>query len=197
MRQPELTKKLILQKAGILFNTQGYKATSLSDILTETGFTKGAIYRHFENKGELESAALAGLMEMVYDSMRKAITAAPTAPLKLKAIFNFFQSYISTPFITGGCPLLNIAIEVDDSDSILKIEAQRNLQVIRTSIIHVIEKGIAYKQIKKTVDAKQLATLIFASLEGAIMMSKLSNSAKDMKLVLAYLNNLVDDIEIK
>jgi TetR/AcrR family transcriptional regulator, transcriptional repressor for nem operon len=186
-----------LQKSGVLFNTQGYKVTSISDISTATGFTKGAIYRHFESKGALESAAFAHLINLVYDKMRSKIKAAPTASLKLKAIFNFFESYVSHPIIKGGCPLLNVAIEVDDSNSLLKIEAQRILTVMRSSIIHVIEKGIAFKQIKKTVDAKQIATLIFASLEGAIMMSKLSSNAKDIKLVLAYLNNLVEDIECK
>ncbi len=197
MRQPEVTKNIILQKAGALFNTQGYKATSISDISTATGFTKGAIYRHFESKGTLESAALAYLIEMVYDKMRSKIKMAPTAPLKLRAIFSFFESYISYPVIRGGCPLLNVAIEVDDSNSLLKIEAQRILTVMRSSIIHVIEMGIVFKQIKKTTDAKQIATVIFASLEGAIMMSKLSSSAKDIRVVLAYLNNLVDNIEIK
>ena len=54
MRNPELTKEEILKKSGLLFNTQGYKATSISHITTATGFTKGAIYKHFKNKEELE-----------------------------------------------------------------------------------------------------------------------------------------------
>ena len=54
MRNPEQTREKILKKSGLLFNTQGYKATSISDITSATGFTKGAIYRHFKSKEELE-----------------------------------------------------------------------------------------------------------------------------------------------
>ena len=57
MRDADLTIEKILEKSGILFNTQGYKATSISDITDLTGLTKGAIYRHFENKQDLEKKA--------------------------------------------------------------------------------------------------------------------------------------------
>ncbi|MEP2968608.1 TetR/AcrR family transcriptional regulator, partial [Nonlabens ulvanivorans] len=48
MRNPQLTKDIIIKESADLFNTKGYKATSLSDITTATGFTKGAIYKHFK-----------------------------------------------------------------------------------------------------------------------------------------------------
>ncbi|MEP0479738.1 MAG: TetR family transcriptional regulator, partial [Nonlabens sp.] len=54
MRDPEHTKATILKESANLFNAQGYKATSLSDITTATGLTKGAIYKHFKNKEDLE-----------------------------------------------------------------------------------------------------------------------------------------------
>jgi TetR/AcrR family transcriptional regulator, transcriptional repressor for nem operon len=50
IRQPEITKDLILYKAGTLFNTNGYKASTISNITKATGLTKGAIKRHFTNK---------------------------------------------------------------------------------------------------------------------------------------------------
>ena len=54
MKSSEITKSKVLQEAITLFNTKGYRATSLSDITNATGLTKGAIYRHFENKEQLE-----------------------------------------------------------------------------------------------------------------------------------------------
>lgn len=47
------TKNQIIQAALKLFNEQGYAKTSLSDIAREAGVTRGAIYWHFEDKGEL------------------------------------------------------------------------------------------------------------------------------------------------
>src|SRR5690606_39591748 len=73
MRNPEYTKKRILQRSAVLFNTRGYQATSVSDITDATGFTKGAIYRHFKNKEELVRQSLATMAEAMYEKMRAVV----------------------------------------------------------------------------------------------------------------------------
>ena len=47
------TKRIILEAAHKLFSEKGFDKTSLSDIAREAGVTRGAIYWHFEDKGEL------------------------------------------------------------------------------------------------------------------------------------------------
>jgi TetR/AcrR family acrAB operon transcriptional repressor len=47
------TRRLLLEKAGELFETQGIEATTLDQIAAAAGVTKGAIYDHFANKTEL------------------------------------------------------------------------------------------------------------------------------------------------
>ncbi|MCM3005258.1 TetR/AcrR family transcriptional regulator [Priestia koreensis] len=49
----EQTKKLILDKATILFSERGYASTSIEDIVSSTGVSKGNIYYHFGNKENL------------------------------------------------------------------------------------------------------------------------------------------------
>lgn len=56
-RKGEQTKALILEKASKIFNSQGYRASSISDIMHETGLQKGGIYNHFENKEEIMLSA--------------------------------------------------------------------------------------------------------------------------------------------
>jgi AcrR family transcriptional regulator len=65
MRNPEQTREHILHQSGLLFNVQGYKATSLSNITNATGFTKGAIYKHFKSKDDLEKETLLYLSSVV------------------------------------------------------------------------------------------------------------------------------------
>ncbi len=79
MRNSDLTKEKILNQSGILFNVQGYKATSLSDITDATGLTKGAIYRHFSSKEELENKALLHLSSVMFEKMRGYIREQATA----------------------------------------------------------------------------------------------------------------------
>jgi TetR/AcrR family acrAB operon transcriptional repressor len=47
------TRRVLLEKAGELFQSRGIDATSLDQIAAAAGVTKGAIYDHFENKTEL------------------------------------------------------------------------------------------------------------------------------------------------
>jgi TetR/AcrR family transcriptional regulator, transcriptional repressor for nem operon len=196
MRNPEVTKEVILKKSGILFNTQGYKATSLSDITSATGLTKGAIYRHFKSKDELELETLTHLSTIMYQKLRDQIKGKKNAGDKLVAIFRYFESYINNPPIKGGCPLLNAAIEVDDAHPMLRKGANKILTVLRDSIITILHNGIQHGQIKTGIDKEFYASLIIASLEGAIMMSKLNGNSNDIKKITKHLKDQIDMIKI-
>jgi len=196
MRNPEQTRERILKKSGLLFNTQGYRSTSISDITSATGFTKGAIYRHFKSKEELEKETLFHLSSVMFDALRDRIKAADTAPKKLRAVFRYFESYITDPPVKGGCPLLNVAIEADDASPILRRGAIKMLDMLRDSLINILDKGIKYKQLTADIDKTHYATIIIASLEGAIMMSKLRGNDDDIRRVLVHLDKQVEMIEL-
>jgi TetR/AcrR family transcriptional repressor of nem operon len=196
MRNPEATKETILKKSGVLFNTQGYKSTSISEITDATGFTKGAIYSHFENKDELEIETLKYLSSLMFEKLRGRIREEATTGDKLRSVFHFFESYISNPPLKGGCPLLNVAIEADDSNPALQKAALKILTSLREAIVTMLANGIKYKQIKAGIDKEYYATLIIAGLEGAIMMSKLSGNDDDIKRMIKHLDKQVAEIEI-
>ncbi|MCI0750473.1 MAG: TetR/AcrR family transcriptional regulator [Flammeovirgaceae bacterium] len=196
MRNPEFTKETILKKSGALFNTNGYKATSISEITDATGFTKGAIYRHFESKDELERETLAYLSSILFQRLGEVIKTEKTAGDKLRTIFKFFESYISNPPLKGGCPLLNAAIEADDAHPGLRKEALKTLAMLRESLIRILQKGIEYHQIKPDIDKNFYAALIIATLEGGIMMSKLEGNDNDIRNMIEHLRAQLSQIEI-
>lgn len=53
-----VTRELILDAAERVFHQRGVSRTSLQEIAKEAGLTRGAIYWHFENKGELFHAMM-------------------------------------------------------------------------------------------------------------------------------------------
>src|SRR5687767_15428855 len=101
MRNPDATKEKILKKSGVLFNTKGYKATSISDITDATGLTKGAIYRHFKSKEELENETLFHLSGIMFNATKQCIKEQLTAGNKLRAVFRYFESYVTDPVVKG------------------------------------------------------------------------------------------------
>jgi TetR/AcrR family transcriptional regulator, transcriptional repressor for nem operon len=196
MRDPDRTRERILRKSGVLFNTQGYKATSISDITTATGFTKGAIYRHFKNKAVLEKETLFHLSSIMFEKLKAMIKAENTAGGKLRSIFRYFESYITNPGVKGGCPLMNVAIEADDAHPLLRKEAVKILDILRDSIVRILKNGIKYNQIKTDIDLEYYASLIIAGLEGAIMMSKLRGDNNDIRRVVKHLEVQLQQIEV-
>ena len=188
MRNSEQTKERLLLIAGNLFNTQGYKATSISDITFASGFTKGAIYKHFENKAELEREALKHMFNRIFHDLRKRVKAEGNAIDKLRSVFQFYIAYVTNPIIPGGCPLLNAAIEVDDASPELKQLASQAMDTFHESISTILNNGIKYKQLKAIFEVEDFATLIISSFEGAIMMSKLTGDNTYLKQVFKHLD---------
>ncbi len=196
MRNAEITKDLILKESANLFNTQGYKATSISDITKATGLTKGAIYRHFDSKSDLEQQALRSLGKLMFTELGQSIQKAPTFQLKMDATFAFFEKYMHTPLYEGGCPLMNAAIEVDDTNNALRQQAFSMLAQLKASLSKILENGIKNGQVIATSDPAFYATIFIATLEGGIMMSKLERNTKAIATTIVHLRAIVQKISV-
>jgi len=49
----DITRLAIIEKSAPIFNTKGYSATTMNDILLATGLTKGGVYGNFESKDQI------------------------------------------------------------------------------------------------------------------------------------------------
>ncbi|OUL35930.1 TetR family transcriptional regulator [Nostoc sp. T09] len=191
MSKGEETKAKILQQAAELFNQQGYAGSSISDIMRVTGLQKGGIYNHFQSKDELALQAFDYAIACVSQHTRAALRSKHHAIERLQAIIGVFSSFVDNPPIKGGCPLLNTAIESDDAHPALRKRAQQGMDSWRQLIGLIIEKGISRNEIRSGVDADEVATVIIATLEGAIMMSKLYGDSIHMQRAINHLNQYI------
>jgi len=191
MSKGEETKTRIIQQAAELFNQQGYAGSSISDIMRVTGLQKGGIYNHFQSKDELALQAFDFAIARVSQHTRAAVRSKHHAIERLEAIIEVFSSFVNNPPIKGGCPLLNTAVESDDAHPLLRDRAQQAMNSWRNLISQIIEKGITRGEIRSGVDADTAATIIIATLEGAIMMSKLYGDEIHMQRVINHLKQYI------
>jgi len=61
--QSEQTRQLIIDTAARLFASKGFHGTSMSDLASAAGLTKGAFYHHFESKDALFFAVVQSVRE--------------------------------------------------------------------------------------------------------------------------------------
>ena len=192
MRNPVITRQLIIDKSMALFNTKGYQATSISDITQATGITKGAIYANFSNKEEVAVAAFEYALGIIMKEISACVRAAPTAPLKLKAVLRYYEEYIGNPPIPGGCPVLNTAVEADDNHPILRTRVIRLITQLKDSLRQIVHRGIVEQQLEPDLDVEGFVMLFYAAIEGAIMVSRVEGDQESFKSMSRYLLALID-----
>lgn len=98
---------------------------------------------------------------------------AATATMEPITIAAPFTLLIDDPPLPGGCPVLNTAIEADDTNPPLRDRARQVMDEWQALIIRVARKGIRTGELRPDTDPEALATVLTAALEGAVMLSKL------------------------
>jgi len=196
MKKAEATRLAILQKAFELIYVQGYKTTSIDDILATTAVTKGAFYYHFRNKDEMGLA-------IIEEILRPTLTSALTAPLQkvdnpLEAIYKMMHHLLmENPFlkVEFGCPASNLTQEMTPWNG----DFSKALDELTTQweklLTHTLEQGKKTGHIRKEVRSKQVVLFIMSGYWGVRNFGKLSNSRDVYKPFLKELRNYLDSLK--
>lgn len=190
MRKGEQTRQEIIRKAAPIFNQRGYDGAALSDLMKATGLEKGGIYRHFDSKQQLAAEAFDYAWRETLNARIHDLDTIPNTVDRLKQLVANFVERRGT--IPGGCPLLNTAIDSDDGNSVLRERARKALSAWRSYLISVIGAGIKAREIRPRIDAKNLATLIISSLEGAVMLYRLERNEEALRAIQAHLDSYLE-----
>jgi TetR/AcrR family transcriptional regulator, transcriptional repressor for nem operon len=185
------TREMIVQRSAALFNLHGYAGTAMSDIIDKTGIQKGGIYRHFESKEAIALEAFAYALHTLYEEVYRLVEGDQAASDKLRAISRIYLALYDNTALPGGCPILNTAVEVDDSESPLKQKAQEGLNTLRDAIQQVIAQSKQSGIMPATVDGDSVATVIISLCEGALMMSKLLNDPTHLHRAITHLDGYI------
>lgn len=96
MKQEEkslITKTKILDVAIKLFTEKGYNETTMQDILSQSGLSKGAVYHHFRSKNEILEYAMDSELQHVTRYLKElAESQELSATEKLNTLVDFFIS---------------------------------------------------------------------------------------------------------
>ena len=190
MTKGELTRKRIIEAAAPIFNQYGYEGSSLNALMEATGLKKGGIYRHFASKEELAAEAFDYTWEASWKARLLHVDEKANGINKLKQLIaNFVERRSPVP---GGCPVLNTAVDADDGNPILRSRVGKALRSWTGRLQAYVEEAQQQCDARTDVDPKDVATLIVASLEGALMMSRIQRSDEALRRVQSHLNEYLD-----
>ncbi len=176
----EATRARVIETARWLVNKKGFSNTSINDIIQATGVKKGNLYFHFPSKEELGLAILEDAAAEFYEFLRQSLR----GKWPLDRLASFFDAVLEkhrrTNFV-GGCIFGNTALEMSDSNpkfaSIIKGVFRRWIDMIEEVLIEARQAG----ELPPEISPDLLAKHIVASIEGGIMMARLTKEEKDLR----------------
>jgi TetR/AcrR family transcriptional regulator, transcriptional repressor for nem operon len=187
----EQTRQEIIRKAAPLFNQKGYEGTALSDLMEATGLEKGGIYGHFDSKQELAEEVFDHAWKLVMDTRFEGVDEIANSVDRLQRFLRNFRER-RVDLVSGGCPLVNTAIESDDGNPQLRNKACHALHSWLDRLKSIAEEGQRKGEIRSHVDAEELATLIITTLEGSLMVSRLEANGDSLALAYGHFENYLE-----
>lgn len=192
MRKGDITRDNIIEKSAELLNKQGYFGLSISDIMRATGLKKGSIYNHFDTKDEIAIEAFEYAARVVSKRFHEAAASKKTAYDQLLAVLAVYENVVEEPPFTGGCPVMNIAIESDDNHPVLRERAKGSMTGFLDFVTSIMRRGIEQGEFKTELDLDALSTFVTSCIEGGVMLSKLfgdnSYIQQNIRLLTEYIN---------
>jgi AcrR family transcriptional regulator len=177
------TKDRMIAAARRLFREHGYLGTALSDVVTESAAPRGSIYFHFPGgKEELASEVILLHAGDHIARINRAAAATGTAGQLVEAFMGRERDELISSDYREGCAMAPIAIETTPASAQLSDANRRAFQdLITTLAARLTEKNVPVSR------ATQLATNVWSSVEGALILSRVLRSPEPFDLAIALL----------
>jgi TetR/AcrR family transcriptional regulator, lmrAB and yxaGH operons repressor len=161
-------RERLVTAAMTLFRMQGYAATGLAEILSESGAPKGSLYHYFpDGKEAIGEAALHQAAERTGKALIRLIADANNIPEMLRAYGTRAAATMQESGFSAGCPVATIALEAAPQ-SVRLTEASRGALDLWCRLLGeaLARAGVAQTR------ATALGDFIVSSFEGALILAR-------------------------
>lgn len=190
-------KEKIIHESLRLFSLKGFLGTSLQDILSATGTSKGGFYNHFRSKEDLfysvldearqtwRTKNLAGL-DAIDDPVGKII----------KLLQNFRDQYlVDSVDFPGGCVFITLSVELNDQRPHLSQEITKGFVGLKNMIHKLLDQGKETGELNINLDSSVATEILFAGMLGASVIFGVDKSADSLEQSINALTSYVTGLK--
>jgi TetR/AcrR family transcriptional repressor of lmrAB and yxaGH operons len=182
------TRQRLLDTAGRLFQRQGYNATGMNQILAEGNAPKGSMYFHFPGgKEQLAAEATTQAAADMGERMSAVLSAAHTPAEALRRVAGELAQQLVESDFRDGCPLATVALEAAATSPAVRHSCRDGY---RSWIDRLADR--LHVDGRTPAAAGELAMVIVAGLEGALLLAKVNRDVTPLNTVAGHLAALVD-----
>jgi len=179
-RDPERTRKRLLQAAFQEIHRSGFRSADLDAILAKAGVTKGALYHHFDNKEALGYAVADEIIaSKVY---QKWVQPLRNTENPIDVLIRIFRSEsLKREDVQRGCYLLNLSEEMSGLDEGFRKRTARIYKDWHDAMAEALREGQKRRVVRNDINATETATFLMAAWEGYAVLGKNSQDPRILR----------------
>jgi AcrR family transcriptional regulator len=160
------SRNRMIHSAALLFREHGYSGTGFRDVIEHSGAPRGSIYHHFPGgKEQLAADTVAWAAAVIERRIERA--AQSGHPVAALGIFvEAWREVLEESNFRAGCPIVAVVAEADAGSTATAAAATAFARWQELIARALLDAGVG------RTDARRLATLVIAGIEGAILLCR-------------------------
>jgi TetR/AcrR family transcriptional repressor of nem operon len=181
----------ILDAAQSLVQRIGANAMSYQHVSNAVGIRKASIHHHFPRKEDLLEALILRYSEQFFVWLRVISEAKVAAPVKLQRYIALFEATLRDGNHDCACPIGMLGAELASLGTASAGLVQRFRTENERFLREILEQGRRAGQFKFKGDLGATAALVFALLEGEVLIARGAAGIKHFSAVAEQLTRLL------
>ncbi|HEV2701652.1 MAG TPA: helix-turn-helix domain-containing protein [Steroidobacteraceae bacterium] len=182
----------ILDAAASLFQTRGYHATGMRDVMEAATITSGALHHHFPTKQALALAVISDrVAPVVRETWIEPIRVASSLSGAIVQIFSEIARGIEQRKSVVGCPLNNLTMELSFSNPQFRSSLRSLFEEWQSALAERIGATPGGARLDRTKRAAA-AAFVIAAYSGAMNLAKATQSAAPLRAAAGNLSTWLD-----
>ncbi len=185
----------LVDAGASLMREKGYFATTIEDILSRTGASKGNFFHYFRSKEELGYAVIDAFRLECRRRFRRIIEDEALSPMS--RLYRYLDDQVDCFRKDGnlcGCPCGMLAMELSGRHEGFRERLQEVFDEIGGAFQKLYEAAKAAGELHEEVNSRGLAMFTVASYQGALLLTKTAQDAEVMASILGHLREYLDSL---
>jgi len=191
-RPKEFDADVVVQDAMEAFWKRGYAATSVSDLLEETGLNRGSLYGSFGDKHHLFLTALDRYDEQGWAKIRETLDRPGPARQIIEDWMRGFAESCTGDEGRHGCLLCKAAMELVPHDAQVAAWMRRVGRRNERYLAQLIERGQREGDIPAGLDARAVSRFLWNALAGLRLMGTTSPTRRAVRETIELVSRIFE-----
>ena len=172
----------LLQEGLRIVHAQGFTGASVRDIVRAAGVPQGSFTNHFASKEAFGLEVLELYYENTQDMLARTLDNEELTPIdRLRAYVRANAAALDGDEVHHGCLYGNISAEAAETTGAIHTRLIEIFDLLQDKIARCLRAAVKTGEVTKRVKPAEMASFIFSSMQGAILLSKARGSSLPMQ----------------